>query len=69
MPTHLEEAIKIIIGADSKLRDKTPQIYQMPEEKNMPKQFTNLKRMRWLDHDLCAGKNIKRWQDRLRCSL
>ena len=61
MPTHLQEAIKILLSGDSKLRDKTPRIYQMPEEKHMPKQFTNLKRMRWLDHDLCAGKNIKRW--------
>ena len=61
MPTHLDEAIKIIISKDSKLRDKTPRIYQMPEEKHMPKHFTNLKRMRWLNHDLCAGRNIKRW--------
>jgi len=61
MPTHLDEAIKIILGPESKLRDKTPRIYQLPEEKNMPKQFTNLKRMRFLNHDVSAGRNIKRW--------
>ena len=61
MPTHLAEAIKIILGPESKLRDKTPRIYQLPEEKNMPKQFTNLKRMRFLNHDVSAGRNIKRW--------
>ena len=61
MPTHLDEAIKIILGPESKLRDKTPRIYQLPEEENMPKQFTNLKRMRFLNHDVSAGRNIKRW--------
>jgi len=61
MPTHLDEAIKIILSPSSKLRDKTPRIYQLPEEKNMPKQFTNLKRMRFLNHDVSAGRNIKRW--------
>ena len=61
MPTHLDEAIKIILGADSKLRDKTPRIYQMPKQEHMPKQFTNLKRMRFLNHDVSAGRNIKRW--------
>ena len=61
MPTHLDEAIKIILGPESKLRDKTPRIYQLTEEKNMPKQFTNLKRMRFLNHDVSAGRNIKRW--------
>ena len=61
MPTHLDEAIKIILGPESKLRDKSPRIYQLPEEKNMPKQFTNLKRMRFLNHDVSAGRNIKRW--------
>lgn len=61
MPTHLQEAIKIILSADSKLRDKTPRIYAMPKDEHMPKAFTNLKRMRFLSHDLCAGRNIKRW--------
>ena len=61
MPTYLDEAIKIILSAESKLRDKTPRIYQLPKEEHMPKQFTNLKRMRFLNHDNCAGRNIKRW--------
>ena len=61
MPTHLQEAIKIILSADSKLRDKTPRIYAMPKDEHMPKAFTNLKRMRYLSHDVCAGRNIKRW--------
>ena len=61
MPTHLDEAIKIILSADSKLRDKTPRIYQLPKEEHMPKAFTNLKRMRFLNHDVSAGRNIKRW--------
>ena len=61
MPTHLDEAIKIIIGPASQLRDKTPRIYAMPKQEHMPKQFTNLKRMRFLNHDVSAGRNIKRW--------
>ena len=61
MPTHLDEAIKIIVGPESQLRDKTPRIYAMPEKEHMPKQFTNLKRMRFLNHDVSAGRNIKRW--------
>ncbi len=61
MPTHLEEAIKVILGPNSKLRDKTPRIYALPKEEHMPKGFTNLKRMRFLNHDVSAGRNIKRW--------
>ena len=61
MPTHLDEAIKIIVGPESRLRDKTPRIYAMPKQEHMPKQFTNLNRMRFLNHDVSAGRNIKRW--------
>ena len=32
MPTHLEEAIKVILGPNSKLRDKTPRIYALPKD-------------------------------------
>ena len=61
MPSHLQEAIKIVTSPDSQLRDKTPRIYAMPKDEHMPKGFTNLKRMRYLDHDVCGGRNIKRW--------
>ena len=61
MPTHLQEAIKIVTSPDSQLRELTPRIYAMPKDEHMPKGFTNLKRMRYLDHDVCGGRNIKRW--------
>ena len=61
MPSHLDEAIKIITSPDSQLRDETPRIYAMPKDEHMPKGFTNLKRMRYLSHDVCGGRNIKRW--------
>lgn len=62
MPTFLEEGIKIILSADSKLRDKTPRIYALPEK--LPEGWGELKRMRYLDHDLSAGRNIRRWLKR-----
>jgi hypothetical protein len=62
MPTHLDEAIKIILSADSKLRDKTPRLYALPDK--LPEGWGELKRMRYLDHDVSAGRNIKRWLKR-----
>ena len=59
MPTHIDEAVKIILSKDSKLREITPIIYALPEK--MPEGWTDLRRMRYLDHDLSAGRNIKRW--------
>ena len=61
MPTHLDEAIKIILGRDSKLREIKPIIYALPKDEDMPQGWNNLKRMRYLDHDASAGRNIKRW--------
>ena len=61
MPSHLQETIKIISDGSNQMRTMVPRIYQLPEEKNMPKHFTNLKRMRFLNHDVSAGRNIKRW--------
>jgi len=62
MPTFLEEGIKIILSADSKLRDKTPILWALPEK--LPEGWGELKRMRYLDHDMSAGRNIKRWLKR-----
>ena len=61
MPSHLQETIKIISDSNNQMRTMVPRIYQLPEEKHMPKYFTNLKRMRFLNHDVSAGRNIKRW--------
>jgi len=62
MPTHLESAINIILSGDSKLRDKTPRVYALPDQ--LPEGWGELKRMRYLDHDISAGRNIKRWLKR-----
>jgi len=59
MPTPLEQSLSIILGPDSKLRDKTPIIYAMP--KAMPEGWTALNRMRYLDHDISGGRNVKSW--------
>lgn len=61
MPTPIQETLKIILSADSKLREIKPILYALPKDEHMPKGWTNLKRMRYLDHDLSAGRNIKRW--------
>ena len=63
MPTPLDEAIRIILDTrNSKLRDKTPRLYGLP--KDPPKGWTSVKRMRYLDHDISGGRNIKRWLKR-----
>jgi hypothetical protein len=59
MPTPLEQSLSIILGPDSKLRDKTPIIYALP--KAMPEGWTDLNRMRYLDHDISGGRNVKSW--------
>ena len=59
MPTPIQETLNILLSADSKLREITPIIYALPEK--MPEGWTDLRRMRYLDHDLSAGRNIKRW--------
>jgi len=59
MPTPMEQSIAIILGPESKLRDKTPRMYAMPEQE--PEGWTDLKRMRYLDHDISGGRNIKAW--------
>lgn len=59
MPTPLEQGIAIITGRESKLRDKTPIIYALPEK--MPEGWGELKRLRFLDHDVSGGRNVKTW--------
>jgi len=59
MPTPLEQSLSVILGPDSKLRDKTPRVYAMP--KAMPEGWTALNRMRYLDHDISGGRNVKSW--------
>jgi len=55
----MEQSIAIILGPESKLRDKTPILYAMPEQ--APEGWTDLKRMRYLDHDISGGRNVKAW--------
>ena len=62
MPTPLEQSLAIVLGSDSKLRDKTPIIYALPEQ--LPEAFKNMKRMRFLDHDSSGSRNVKRWMKR-----
>ena len=59
MPTPLEQAISIILSPDSKLRDQTPILYALPEQ--LPEQIKMNKRLRFLDHDISGGRNVKAW--------
>ena len=59
MPTPLEHSISIILSKESKLRDKTPIIYALPEK--MPEGWGELRRMRYLDHDVSGGRNVLKW--------
>jgi hypothetical protein len=59
MPTPLEQAISIILSPESKLRDKTPILYALPEQ--FPQQIKMTQRLRFLDHDISGGRNVKAW--------
>jgi hypothetical protein len=59
MPTPLEQAISIILSPESKLRDQTPILYALPEQ--LPEQIKLNNRLRFLDHDISGGRNVKAW--------
>ena len=58
MPTHLDEAIKVILGSESKLRDKTPRIYQLPKEEHMPKQYLEEELLYYMQEEILINQMI-----------
>ena len=57
MPTPIEQTLAIIFSGDSKLRESTPLIYQMPDKE----ESDNEKRMRWHFLTNSATNSVKHW--------
>jgi len=62
MPTPIEQTIEIILGPNSKLRDKTPLIYSLPDTTSNGHPV--VKKMRFLDLVQSGERNILKWLHR-----
>jgi len=57
MPEPIEQTLQIILGPESKMRETTPLIYQLPEMSTQPGE----NRIRYLDISCCAARTIRKW--------
>lgn len=62
MPTPIEQTIAIILGPDSKLRDQTPLIYQLPNQTSAGNAV--VKKMRFLSFKVSGDGSILAWLNR-----